>query len=202
MNKQDNTDDRIKNAQRINLLYQERIACLVETMDNLKEMDQYDISHVFMLVWQKLNEMMLSFSGGGIFGIKEKTLTFYASQRMSEPQKHWQSLSESSKQQLLDSLESYAAKDVLFWNYEHNAPHLIDNRPEQLSFSISLLCNHPDDEELFMFLFRDTPKKPLMSDDIQLVKIVSRIMGWHMNYEFTYQLLLYHCKKIFYPKIK
>jgi len=197
----DNHKERLKNAQRLNLLYQERIACLTEIMDQLKDMDQYDLSLIFSIVWQELNEMIVPLTGGAIFGIREDVLTFLATQNIQMPVNYWETLAEHSKKQVINSLKSDDAKDVLFWNYEKDSPNLITNQADQHAFSISFLCRQPDDEDLYMLLFRDVSNRPFLSGEIQFIKIISRIIGWHLNYEFTYQLLLYHCKKNFYPKI-
>jgi len=197
----DHHKERLKNAQRLNLLYQERIACLTEIMDQLKDMDQYDLSLIFSIVWQELNEMIVFLTGGAIFGIKEDVLSFLATQNIQIPVNYWEKLAEQSKKLVINSLKSEDAKNVLFWNYEKDSPNLINDQSDQHAVSISFLCRQADDEDLYMLLFRNVSNQPFLSDEIQFIKIVSRIIGWHLNYEFTYQLLLYHCKKIFYPKI-
>jgi len=90
----------------------------------------------------------------------------------------------------------------MYWNYEANAPVIIAEKNDEKAIAISFLCKHADDENLFMIIYRNILKKPLLSDEIQLIKMVSRILGWHLNYEFTYQLLMYHIEKRFRRQIK
>jgi len=189
------------NAQRLNLLYQERIACLTEMMDELKEQEDFDIPHIFSIVYQCLNEMELHLDGGGIFGIKDDHFTFYASRNIVEPDNYWNDLPLNKKNQILHEIESEALKEVLFWNYEQKLPDLMHVKSNNLAIAISLLCNRADDEKMYMILFRDKLNKPFISAETQLIKIISRIMGWHLNYEFTYQVLMYQFEKSFRRKI-
>ena len=195
--------DTDKNAQRLNLLYQERIACLTEMMDEIKikQKEKYDMSDIFLSVYNALDEMITNIHGGAIIGIKDNCLTFFATQNLDAPDKHWESLSSQEQEKILHQFKSDAAKDVLFWNYETNAPAIINQVCHEQAIAISFLCKHVDDENLYMIIFRNLLKKPLLSDEIQLIKIVSRILGWHLNYEFTYQLLMYHIEKSFRRKM-
>jgi len=190
-----------KDAQRLNLRYQERIACLTEMMDELKQKETYDLSEIFSTVYSALEEMLLNLNGGAIIGIKDNQLTFFTHQNLFEPQHHWTTLSANEKENTLHQLNSEVSKDVMYWNYETNAPAIIDNKRNEQAIAISFLCKHADDEDLFMIIYRKMLRKPLLSDEIQLIKIVSRILGWHLNYEFTYQLLMYQIEKRFRRKI-
>jgi len=189
------------NAQRLNLLYQERIACLTEMMDELKEQEDFDISHIFSIVYQCLNEMILYLDGGGIVGVKDDNFTFYASQNIVEPVNYWNDLPLNGKNQVLHEIESKALKEVLFWNYEPKLPDLFHVKSKDLAIAISLLCKRADDEKMYMVLFRDKLNKPFISVETQLIKIISRIMGWHLNYEFTYQVMMFQFEKNFRLKI-
>jgi len=191
-----NYKDQNKNAQRLNLLYQERIACLTEMMDEIKEQPQYDLSKVFSIVYKCLNEMELHLNGGGIIGINNERLAFLCYQDIDKLENYWEGLIQDQKQQIINEIVQ-ASKDVHYWNYEQKALPLIKDKPEKIAIAISFLCKHIDDENLYLFVYRNKLKKPLMSDEIQLIKIVSRILGWHLNYEFTYQVLLYQIEKRF-----
>ncbi|KPA13390.1 hypothetical protein MHK_006411 [Candidatus Magnetomorum sp. HK-1] len=198
-----NDTNTTKNAQRLNLRYQERIACLTEMMDKLKQKETYDLSDIFKTVFEALNEMIIHLHAGAIIGIKEDQLTFFTSQNLITPNKYWASLSSNEKGCILAQLNSeLATKDVIYWNYETNAPVIFDKKNDEKAIAISFLCKYADDENLFMIIYRNTLKKPLLSDEVQLIKMVSRILGWHLNYEFTYQLLMYHIEKSFRRQIQ
>jgi len=189
------------NAQRLNLLYQERIACLTEMMDELKEQDEFDISNIFSIVYNSLNEMMLFLDGGCLIGIKDDQLNVYACQNIETPENYWIDLPLNKRQQIINELESKSSKEVLFWNYEHNATENLHLKTENIALAISLLCNRADDEKMYIMLFRNKLNNPFISHEIQLIKIVSRIVGWHLNYEFTYQVLMYQFEKSFRRKL-
>jgi len=186
-----------KSAQRLNLRYQERIACLTDMMDTIKKKEEYDLDGIFNTVFDALDEMILNLHGGAIIGYKENKITFFTTRNICTPDDHWETIDSEEKGRILNQLNSDAAKDVLYWNYEANAPIIINTQTHKLAIAISFLCKHADDENLFMIVYRNVLKKPLLSDEIQLIKIVSRILGWHLNYEFTYQLLMYHIEKRF-----
>jgi len=82
-----------KSAQRLNLKYQERIACLTEMMDELKQNETYDLSDIFKTVFEALSEMIIHLHAGAIIGIKEDQLTFFTSQNLIAPDNYWASLS-------------------------------------------------------------------------------------------------------------
>jgi len=186
-----------KSAQRLNLRYQERIACLTDMMDTIKQKEEYDLDDIFNTVFDALDEMILNLHGGAIIGYKEDKITFFTTRNIDEPDDHWTSLNYDEKLYFLKQLNSEAAKDVIYWNYEANAPTIINTQIHELAIAISFLCKHADDENLYLIAYRNILKKPFLSDEIQLIKIVSRILGWHLNYEFTYQLLMYHIEKRF-----
>ena len=186
-----------KKAQLLNLKYQERIACLTEMMDTLKQKDEYNLSEIFTIVFDALDEMIQHLYGGAIVGIKDNELTFFTTRNINDPDNNWGLLSDGEKDSILKYFHSEDVKDVLFWNYEANAPIIINKNSYEHAIAISFLCQHADDEDLFMIVYRNQKRKPLLSDEIQIIKMVSRILGWHLNYEFTYQLLMYHIDRSF-----
>jgi len=107
----------------------------------------------------------------------------------------------NQRQQVITEIESKSSKEVLFWNYEHIAAEILHLKTEDIALAISLLCNRAVDEKMYMMLFRNKLKKPFINHEIQLIKIVSRIVGWHLNYEFTYQVLMYQFEKSFRRKL-
>jgi hypothetical protein len=194
-------EDQKKIAQRLNLLYQERLACLTEFMDELKKQKKFDYAQILLLTKDKLNEMKLDITGGAIIGLKNNQLSFFAGEKIDDYNDHWKHLPDSIKTQIYNELATKVTKDTQIYNYENNAPSVILSEPKTIAFSISHLCQNPDDEDLFMLLYRDVLEKPLLSHELQFIIITSKIIGWHINFELTYEVLLFHFNKSFRKKL-
>ena len=190
-----------KIAQRLNLLYQERLACLTEFMDELKKQKKFDYAQILLLTKQKLNEMELYITGGVIIGLKNNQLSFFAGEKIEDYIDHWEHLSDSLKTEIFNELSTKVKKDTQIYNYEKNAPSIVLPETDTIAFSISHLCQNPDDEDLYILLYRDDLEKPLLSHELQFIIIISKIIGWHINFELTYEVLLFHFNKSFRKKM-
>lgn len=185
-----NSDPKLDRAIRRNLEYQEKIACITELMDKLKLENTYDLKEILKNLWPYLDDTISGVMGGAIFGLKDDEIRFYASQNLSSIYWHFSDFDEQSRRLLISTLQNREINDVYCWNYEEHAPAFMEGSPEKYAIIISNLCEHHNGERIFMFVIRNVEKKPFIMEEIQTIKMISRIVGMHINYLFTYDSLM------------
>ncbi|CAN2042057.1 putative GAF domain-containing protein [Candidatus Magnetomoraceae bacterium gMMP-15] len=180
---------------RMILAYQEQTASLMELMDELAEEQSYDLKKIFEIIWPHLKLIVTDIAGGAIIGLREdqqnNQIKIHAMQNIFKNIKEWDELNDKAKEIISSAMIEEESKNVKFWNREEYAPQFATGSKQNQAVSLSWLCDHPDDEKLFLILVRDVKKRPFLSHEIQAIKMTSRIIGWLDNYLFTNELLIF-----------
>jgi len=186
------------------MAFQEQNGALIEMMDMLDKQRLYDLEEIFDKIRPLLIDIIPDLATGFIIGKKEQKnkedrikyhVTFESNE--SKPLlKRINELDKNSVKILETAMDEERSKHGMCWNYIEEMPKFIEGVHEKQAFALCWMCDHPDDESLFIGLVRDIPKKrPFLSHEIQGLKMTSKIIGWYSNYAFVHQLLLYDVYK-------
>ena len=182
----------LESSIQLNFAYQRKLSCITELIDGVKNQENYDLQTIFDICWPHICDIVPFLTCGVVLGLKSDSIKYYAEQNhaarlLRNPEK----IDDNSKNKMVATLLRTDEKDYSLWNYEKDSPSFLKGPAEHSAIFLSRLCEHPDDEFMFLLLFRIEPSKPFLSDDVQMIKIVSRIIGMHINYLYTYQNILY-----------
>ncbi len=188
---------------RISLAYREQTGSLIEMLDRLKSEEAYNRERIFKTFWPHIEQIVPDLAGGAIFGLMDDKVKCHIEEtKITSSMEKWDDLDSQSKKITISAMKNDEAKEVVFWNYEEDAPLFVTNSRKNQAVALSWLCEHPDGENLFLLLVRNIEKRPFLSHEIQAIKITSRIVGGFANYAFTYQLLKYGISETFKKTMK
>jgi len=182
--------------------YQEQIGTLIEMSDRLKDEEAYDLQKIFSVVWPHLNLIVPDIIGGAIIGLIDDELRCHVRKKNDPIFIRWADVSPESMAKTRDALKKYDERDIIIWNFEDGAPLFTSGTRKNQAVSISWLCEHPHEENLFLLLVRNNYKLPFLSHETQGIKLTSRMIGWVANYALSYQSLIYKLKKEMGEKIR
>jgi len=163
--------------------YQKQIASVVNLMDKLRDGERFDIQNTLNVVLDDIHNLVPHLVGNAIIGRADDKFTCYAKAEI-EPliMSDWSNGSDQFKKAMNVVSEDKKTKSVIFQNYEKIPSLFIDDFFEKQATAVSWLCNLPDYEQLFMIFVRNNKKFPFLSHEIQAIKMLSRIIGSHLNY--------------------
>jgi len=182
-------------ANQTSLFYQELVGCMGEILSKIKNIHVYDPKQIVPIVWKNIIEVIPDLSNCLIIELKEDNLKNLAEGNFEHYVKPWWQVDYNSQQALLSKLVPDENDDTFCWNYSSNAPQFTNIHSNKLAIAISRLCDLPNDSRLFLFFFRDKPKKPFISHEIKSMQLISMIVGSHINFTFNYQTLLESIRK-------
>jgi hypothetical protein len=184
---------RTDNPLRMIFAYQKQIASVVSLMDRLRDGERFDIEDMLNIALDDIHNLVPHLVGTAIIGRADDQFTCHAKTE-TEPliMGNWSNESVEFQAAMNVVSENKETESVIFQNYEKIPTLFAEDFFEKQATSISWLCNLPDYEQLFMVFVRKDKKFPFLSHEIQAIKMLSRIIGSHLNYTCAYQNLLYN----------
>jgi hypothetical protein len=187
--------DRSDNILRIISGYKNQMACLIDIIDKLKELNKdsfgFDklIKEIFPIICEAISDVSV------IFII-----------RLSHDGKI--TLTGNNNYQLKANASLYEwneEENLFFRNYEDH-PFNISSNPAKEAVCISHLCKLPITDELyFLVIIRKEERKPFLSHELQAIKIYTRLVGGFINSslanEMNRYMLTKDLSKNFFKKI-
>ncbi len=157
--------------------FKQMISCLTR-----QETDKVD--EIFQTIWPVLEKIVPGISGGAIISIdKNKIKTESMINMKAEP------ITYENMKNVTDNDIINEKNIVTIWNYDKNAPETAFGPSKDLALSVSWLCNYPNGETLLMILVRKLAKMPFTSDEKNIIRDTSSIIGLTINYLFIRDLV-------------
>jgi len=172
------------------LSYQEQIASLLELLDDLKGNDGYDREKLFDIILPHFKCIVPDLSGFAMLGKRENLIKCHAQNNISDSHNDWKTL---NRKDVFNALHICEKAGAVAWNEEDNKPEFTQSFSQNTRIAaLSWLCEHPDDENIFLLFTRNVEDKPFLVYELQVIKLASGIVGAIANYGFTNQLLKYN----------
>jgi hypothetical protein len=182
--KKDNLNRR-DNPLRMNSVYKDQIACLLDITTKLTELDKdrFDIDTLVKEIFPLIHNAIPYVSE--MFIIKSSFDDKITVEGNNYKLKKTSIISDWDEK-----------KDLIFWNYEEHPLNISTNPPKE-AVCISHLCKLINDDTYFLLIVRDEEKKPFLSHEIQAIRIYSKILGWFIHYSLTDEVNRYMLVKHF-----
>jgi len=186
------------NPIQMSLHHQEHIGSLIDILESLKDKNALDPDLITDIVYPHFNFILPDLGAFYILSYDEIKLKCIYERNLHKRSKSWKKINQSTQNEIKELLnDELSSNDVNLSNYENTFPLFTKGDIKSQAVAISWLCEHPDNSNLFIAFVRCKRYKPFLCHEVQAIKLASRILGFYMNYAFTYQLLKVAIKKSF-----
>ena len=188
--KDDRKDDPINTL----YLYKALNATIIDRLNELNKIDSFNFDELFNMIISDIKKCIKDISGAALIISQNNSYLCLNTDNLKILYKDNKDKKDSNEIDI--DLNNYKQIETLIWNYKDDALPLSEGNPIKEARLFMWIANLHTYEQLYLYLVRKKEDDPLIAQEIDAVKIISRLISLTFSNNYSNDFVDFLSQKI------